>query len=127
MKTVLSQDQKVWQEVTHQLHLHTKAHLYSILTHPFPLYYTIAMSMSEVCDILKSHLKNKQTLRWKERIKLVCKSKDRELGLKLTLLVGCWLKRWGSSSMILIKDICLLSVIQLRSTRYHLQLFCDRH
>lgn len=54
MKTVLSQDQKVWQEVTHQLHLYTKAHLYSILTHPFPLYYTIAMLMSEVYVISKN-------------------------------------------------------------------------
>lgn len=52
---------------------------------------------------------------------------ERELGLKLTLLVGRWLKWWGSSSRILIKHICLRSVIQLRPSGYHVQLLGDRH
>lgn len=53
--------------------------------------------------------------------------KDKELGLRLTLLVRCWLKWWGTPSRILIKHICLLSIIQLRASWYHLQLLGDRH
>lgn len=34
---------------------------------------------------------------------------------------------WGSSSGILIKHICLLCIVQLRPSGYHLQLLGDRH
>lgn len=80
--------------------------------------------LSSVSFVRKLQLKGLKT-RVGRKIKISTRMK--ELVVNLTLLVGCWLKRWGSPSGILIKHICLLCIVQLRPSWYHLQLLGDRH
>lgn len=76
------------------------------------------------CHLKKTSIKGLKT-RVGRKTKISMKMK--ELGVNLTLLVGRWLKWWGSPSGVLIKHICLLCIVQLRPSWYHLQLLSDRH